>query len=595
MLETVANQAAVALENGQLEQSLNELTRLKEELRHQAFHDPLTGLANRVLFVQAVEDRLEGRVSTVESTESLAPAPVSREPLAAESPEAESLAAQSLAAESPEADSLAAASPEADSLAATPSAPPPVSTAPVILFLDLDDFKIVNDMLGHGVGDRLLHAVAERVVGAIRDNDLAARLGGDEFAILLADIPDVSQAVLVADRIATSLQLPFQLGGRELTIGASIGLAVAQPEQGAQDLLRNADVAMYAAKARGKGQLAVWDPEMHAAIIERHELSTELTRAIAAGKLRVAYQPLVALDGRGVIGFEALARWNHPTRGPMQPELFVRLAEESGAIIALGRTVLLEACQQAAAWSHEPGMESAIMSVNLSSHQVRREEFTTEVLGILVETGLDPTHLVLEMTETAMFSDMDATISKLQALRQYGVRIAVDDFGTGYSSLRWLRQFPVDILKLAREFIVDGDAGADDWAFAHAIVVLGRTLGLKIVAEGIETSSQRDRLEALGCDYGQGFLFARAAEASLVPDLVAEINRRVMWTPSDDVPSDGQDEVSGVPGASGMPGVPAVPNVPRVPGGQDMPGASDRLRPPGRTPRQLGSRLPVGP
>jgi diguanylate cyclase (GGDEF)-like protein len=484
MLETVANQAAVTLENGQLEQSLAELSRLKEELRHQAFHDPLTGLANRALFVQALEDRLKAGPTV-----------------------------------KPESD---------DSRLDRRS---PAEGEPVVLFLDLDDFKVVNDTVGHAAGDRVLKSVADRLVAAIRDDDIAARLGGDEFAIMFAHSPDIARATLVADRIAALLQRPFTLGGREFAIGASVGLAVGRPGQGARELLQNADVAMYTAKAEGKRQLAVWNPEMNDIVVERHTLTTELGHAIEAGELRVAYQPLIGLDGRGVTGFEALARWDHPTRGPIDPQTFIRLAENSGTIVALGRSVLVEACRQAAQWKRDPSFESMTLNVNLSSYQVHGADFADDVLSILAEADLAPHQLVLEMTETAMFRDVDATIGKLQALRQHGVRIAVDDFGTGYSSLSWIRQFPVDILKLARDFVVDGDADDSDWAFAHAIVMMGRTLGLEIVAEGIETPRQHERLAALGCDYGQGFLFGRATYAERLPALVKEIDAQFAQQP----------------------------------------------------------------
>jgi diguanylate cyclase (GGDEF)-like protein len=470
MLETIANQAAVALENGQLEQSLDELSRLKDELRHQAFHDSLTGLANRALFVQLLDERLTAHTAVVEY-----PGP------------AGSRSVEVASSQRP----------------------------PVVLFLDLDDFKVVNDSLGHGAGDRLLRGVAERIQAAVRDHDLAARLGGDEFAVMLADGPDLKGARLIADRIAASLQLPFELGERDVTIGASIGLAVGQVGQDAQDLLRNADVAMYAAKAKGKRQLAVWSHEMHEVVLERHTLTSALARAIETDDVHVAYQPLVALESRQVIGFEALARWDHAERGAMRPEIFIRLAEDSGTIKALGRSVLARACEQAVRWSTRPGSEALLLSVNLSPHQVHDPDFADDVLAVLADTGLPPGNLLLEMTETAMFSDIDATVGKLQALRGRGVRIAVDDFGTGYSSLSWLRQFPVDVLKLARDFVVDGGAGEDDWAFAHAIVMLGRTLGLKIIAEGIETAGQAERLQALGCDYGQGYYFGRPVPPEL--------------------------------------------------------------------------------
>jgi diguanylate cyclase (GGDEF)-like protein len=486
ILETVANQAAVTLENGQLEQSLAELSRLKEELKHQAFHDPLTGLANRALFLQSLDERLQ---------------------------------------------TLPGSAPEPDDASLDRRSPADGSMEPVVLFLDLDDFKVVNDTVGHAAGDRVLRGVADRLLAATRDGDVAARLGGDEFAILFGRGPDIERATLVADRIGASLQRPFTLGGREFAIGASVGLAVGRPGQGAQELMRNADVAMYTAKAQGKRQIAVWSAEMQDVVVERHTLTTELGHAIDAGEVGVAYQPLVGLDGRGVIGFEALARWEHPTRGAMDPATFIRLAEKSGTIVALGRSVLVEACRQAAEWKRDLGFGSMTLNVNLSSYQVHGVDFADDVLSILADADLAPQHLVLEMTETAMFSDIDATIGKLQALREHGVRIAVDDFGTGYSSLSWIRQFPVDILKLARDFVVDGDADESDWAFAHAIVMMGRTLGLEIVAEGIETARQHERLAALGCDYGQGYLFGRAASAERLPELVKAINEEFAQRP----------------------------------------------------------------
>jgi diguanylate cyclase (GGDEF)-like protein len=457
LLETVANQAATALENGQLEQSLAELSRLKEELRHQAFHDPLTGLANRTLFVQMVDACI-----AEEATDSV----------------------------------------------------------PVILFLDLDDFKIVNDTVGHGVGDVLLQGVAQRLVGCIRATDVAARLGGDEFAVLVHDGRDLAQANRIAERLTASLALPFRLSGRDFTVGASIGVAAGGPGLASEDLLRNADVAMYAAKTLGKGQLAIWDPQMHRAVVERHELSTDLSRAIYRNELTIHYQPLIALEQSRIIGFEALVRWNHPTKGPVSPEQFITLAEESGAILSLGRRVLERSCQQAVEWDSVPGLAGVIVSVNLSPHQIARNEFLEEVQAILEETGLDPHRLVLEMTETQMFRDMDGAIHKLQTLRQSGIRLAVDDFGTGYSSLGYLRQFPVDILKIPRNFLPTGEQDDNQWAFAGAMVALGKSLGLTIVAEGIEEPGQRDRLIELGCDYGQGFLFSGALPPSQIPAFV---------------------------------------------------------------------------
>jgi diguanylate cyclase (GGDEF)-like protein len=455
LLETLANQAAVALENGQLEQSLAELSRLKEELRHQAYHDPLTGLANRALFAERVEEQL------------IAP----REGLCT-----------------------------------------------VVLFLDLDDFKIVNDTLGHAAGDRLLAAVADRIRGCVRSDDLAARLGGDEFAVLLTDEVELERALAVAKRMIDALQVSFPIQGQEISIGGSIGIAVARGMgEHADELLRNADVAMYTAKAAGKRRAAVFEPTMHAAIVARHALSAELKRSMGRGELAVFYQPIVELDTGRIAGAEALVRWRHPTRGLVSPDEFIPLAEENGLILTLGRWVMAEACEQVAAWERGPGLtDNFFLSVNLSPVQLQQAEFLAEIESILKATGLAPQRLVVELTETAMFQDTETTIAKLASLKRLGVRIALDDFGTGYSSLGYLRRFPVDILKIAREFVVPSDRDADEWAFAHAIVVLGHTLGLQIIAEGIEEAAQADRLRGLGCELGQGFFFARPVEAGAI-------------------------------------------------------------------------------
>jgi diguanylate cyclase (GGDEF)-like protein len=461
LLETVANQAAVALENGRLEQSLAELFRLKEELRHQAYHDPLTGLANRVLFLQAVVERLN-------------------------------------ALDQP--------------------------ATPILLFLDLDDFKVVNDTVGHGTGDLLLQLVAKRLLGCTRGTDVAARLGGDEFAILTADRSSgLAGARELAHRVALALNVPFVLNGREFILGTSIGIAASAPGLGAEELLRNADVAMYDAKMRGKAQTSIWDPGMHRAVVERHEMRTDLARAVERRELEVHYQPLVALDTGEIVGFEALSRWNHPTLGPVSPDRFVELAEEDGTIVALGRRVLREACADAVRWQSVPGLERATVAVNLSSHQVVRDEFSDDVAQALADSGLDPRLLVLEMTETAMFRDMEGAVRKLQSLRASGIRLAVDDFGTGYSSLRYLREFPIDEIKIAREFIASDSEADDAWALAHAMVMLGRTLGLTIVAEGVETERQRRRLRDLGCHIGQGFLFSRAVPIGSISFLAAQL------------------------------------------------------------------------
>ncbi len=447
LLETLANQAAVALENGQLEQSLAELSRLKEQLRFQAYHDPLTGLANRSLFAEQVNGAIEH---------------------------------------------------------------PTADRVPVVLFLDLDNFKDVNDALGHPAGDRLLTAVADRVQSCIRAGDVAARLGGDEFAILLLDEPELGSAVTVATRLIAAFAVTFPINGQDLKVSASIGIA-ASLEQGdqADDLLRNADVAMYTAKQAGKNRFAVFDPTMHAAIVARHAMSTELSHAVDMGEIDVFYQPVLSLATGLTFGVEALARWHHPTRGFVEPDEFIPLAEESGAILALGRAVLFEACREAAPWRSGIG-DGISLTVNLSAAQLAQETFVDELTDVLRATGFPASRLVLEMTETVMFADTQTTIARLSALRDLGVRIAVDDFGTGYSSLGYLRRFEVDILKIAREFIAPSATGPDGWAFANAIVALGRSLGLRIIAEGIEEPDQLEHLREMGCEFGQGYLFAKA-------------------------------------------------------------------------------------
>ncbi len=453
LLETLANQAAVALENGQLEQSLAELSRLKEELRHQAYHDPLTGLPNRVMLSSAVDDRLRG----------------------------------------------------------------PGTDDAVVLFLDLDDFKFVNDSFGHAAGDGLLVAVADRVTRSIRADDVAARLGGDEFAILLGPRAGLGRAADVANRIIAALQAPFAVQGEDIVVGCSIGIASARAGIGRRDeLLRNADVAMYTAKAAGKRRVAIFDPTMHAAIVARQALSADLSRSLGRGELAVAYQPIVELSSGRIVAVEALVRWRHPVRGLVPPDEFIPVAEENGLILALGRWVAAEACAQAAAWLRASPADGPAISVNVSPVQIKQPEFIAEIEAILASTGLPPERLIIELTESAMFQDSHATIAKLDHLRGLGVRIALDDFGTGYSSLGYLHRFPVDILKIARDFVVDADADMSDWAFAHAIVTLGHTLGLWIVAEGIEQAGQAERLNALGCQYGQGFHLGRPVDADTI-------------------------------------------------------------------------------
>ena len=315
----------------------------------------------------------------------------------------------------------------------------------------------------------------------------------------------------LTERIIVALELPFPVAGTDVIVGCSVGISVARGGELVDELLRDADVAMYRAKADGKRRAEVFDPKMHRSIVERHELNTDLGQSLKAGDLAVFYQPIVQLTTGRVVGVEALVRWRHPTRGLVDPADFIRLAEENGKIVALGRAVLQEATRQVVEWHRRPGLETLALSVNLSPLQLQHKGFIDEVVVDLRESGIDPRDLTFEMTETAMFRDTQATIVTLDVLRALGVRIAMDDFGTGYSSLAYLRRFPVDILKIARE-LIGGPGEAEEreaWAFAKAILALGRSLGLTVVAEGIETDEQLRMLRRLGCELGQGYLLGR--------------------------------------------------------------------------------------
>jgi diguanylate cyclase (GGDEF)-like protein len=392
-----------------------------------------------------------------------------------------------------------------------------------VLFLDLDRFKTVNDSLGHAAGDELLVAVARRIDDSLRSADTSARLGGDEFAVLLEDLSGAEEAVIVAQRVIEALRAPVHVQGREVYVSASMGIACGR--HGAAELLRQADVAMYRAKALGKGRHAIYEESMQAEVVQRLELEGELLRAIERDEIDVYYQPVIALDGQTLAGFEALARWHHPTRGLVPPPHFIPLAEDNGSIVALGRHVLRTACAQARRWLDEfPSDEPRIMSVNLSGRQLEDPNIVADVAAALADSALPPSALVLEITETVLMHDTEATISRLAALKALGVRLAVDDFGTGYSSLRYLRRFPIDILKMAKPF-VDGLAEVDDdegRALARAIVDLASSLKLACIAEGIEAGSQATMLHELGCGLGQGFHFARPMPPGDLEALIAD-------------------------------------------------------------------------
>ncbi len=446
----LAGEAAMALENA----------RLYDEIRHQALHDGLTGLANRALF----RDRVEHAVARSRRT------------------------GQRVA----------------------------------VLFVDLDDFKALNDTHGHARGDEVLAIAAARVRDAIRPSDTAARHGGDEFAILIEDVVDEADALAVATRLAEALRQPIALGDREVRIAASIGVAVAGDgaTDSADDLLRNADVAMYAAKHGSRGGAEVFRPALREGASERAERAARLRGIEERDELRLDYQPIVDLATNRIEGLEALVRWQ-PADGPvLMPSDWIDLAEEGGEIVPIGRWILREACRQARDWQLRLGRPDLRMSVNLSSRQFREHDIVATVRAILEETELPPSTLMLEITESGLMTRTQATIARLDALRAIGVHLAIDDFGTGYSSLSYLERFPIDVLKIDRTFV--SSTGQTVSPIARAILDLGRTLGLQVIAEGIEVAEQARWLADLGCRYGQGYLFARPMSALAIEALLGE-------------------------------------------------------------------------
>ena len=425
---------------------ISERKELQDQLVHEAFHDALTQLANRALFQERVQETLGGRR-------------------------------------------------RADQVA--------------VLLLDLDGFKEVNDSLGHAAGDDLLIQVAARVRAEVRDGDVVARFGADEFAVLVA-AAQLAEAETVARRIVAALAEPFHVGGRDVHAGASVGLATACPDDpiDAVQLVRNADLAMHRAKAAGGGGVASYDPGMHSGLMDRLALEADLRRAIERGELAVHYQPTIDLTaGDTVAGFEALVRWQHPTRGMVPPGDFIPLAEATGMIVPLGRFVLEQACRQAVVWS--AGGRPVKMAVNVSVRQFERSDVAGLVAEVLAATGMRPELLCLEMTESVLMTDTDENLAVLTRLKALGVQLAIDDFGTGYSSLAYLRRFPVDILKIDRSFVDRLGAEADAATLAHTVVQLARALGMTTVAEGVETAEQLAALRRLGCDVAQGFYFSR--------------------------------------------------------------------------------------
>ena len=431
---------------------ITERRSLQARLTHQAFHDELTRLANRALFLNRV-------------AHAVARAPRGRHPAA-------------------------------------------------VLFLDLDDFKKVNDSLGHAMGDELLVAAAGRLTTCVRPGDTIARLGGDEFAVLVEDVDSMDDVVVVAERIANALRTPFRVGNRDVFISVSVGIAAVSLGDTPDDVLRNADLAMYFAKGRHKGGHAIYASEMHQHVMERLELEADLRAAVERQDFDVEYQPIINLITGEIHGAEALVRWRDPARGVIEPNRFVELAEDTGLIVPIGRTVLHEACRRAQEWRGRLRDGRPLqMSVNLSGRHFQEASLVDDVQAAITESGVDPWGLTLEITESILMQRSDTMLDKLRALKGLGLNLAIDDFGTGYSSLGYLQQFPIDMLKIDRTFVDAVGNEQDDPVLARAIIALGKTLRIETVAEGIERVEQRDGLRALGCMLGQGYLFARPMPA----------------------------------------------------------------------------------
>jgi diguanylate cyclase (GGDEF)-like protein/PAS domain S-box-containing protein len=426
------------------------LKRTEAQLAHQALHDPLTGLANRALLVDFLERSMNRRRQDHRGL--------------------------------------------------------------ALLFIDLDRFKWVNDSLGHRAGDELLRAVAHRLTSTVRPSDLVARLGGDEFVVVIDGVVDPREPVRVARRIQGELGTPLVIEGTEVVTTGSIGIAMTTSAvTNADGLLRDADSAMYLAKANGRNRFEIFDTVLRTQASEKLRMESALRRAIDEGGIEVFYQPELDLDSGEIVGFEALARWNHPTEGRLAASAFIELAEETGLIVDLGEWVLRQACLQAGRWRRDRPGRPLKLRVNLSGRQFAHADLLEQVVRALTAADLEPSNLCLEITETALMDDPARGLVVLDDLRGLGIELAIDDFGTGYSSLAYLKRLPVDVLKIDRSFVDGLGDDPDDTAIATAIISLARSLGMRVVAEGVETRRQLDELRRLGCDRAQGYLFARPA------------------------------------------------------------------------------------
>lgn len=436
---------------------ITERKHAEERLAHMAFHDPLTSLANRTLFMTRLDQLV---VKNVGNQPSFA-----------------------------------------------------------ILYLDLDDFKFVNDSLGHRTGDLLLIEAARRLKACVSAGDTVARLGGDEFTVILEGTQDTDDAIAAAHRILRELNQPYDVDGHKMVVTPSVGVVMGNQGMDAKELLRYADIAMYKAKQNGKARYEAFTPVMYNHVLQRLQLETDLRRAIEHREFRVLYQPIVELETGEIAGVEALIRWEDPDRGVISPAQFIPLAEETGLILPIGRWVLEEACRQGRKWQeHHPDL---VVSVNLSARQFREPFLAEEVAQVLQETDMQPTRLQLEITESILMQESLTTQETLRQLKSLGIQLAMDDFGTGYSSLSYLKRFPIDVLKIDRSFVDGLGESPEDTALVRTVIQLAKALNLTVTGEGVETAEQIEQLRAMECERGQGYFFARPVTAQAIEELLA--------------------------------------------------------------------------
>ncbi|HKY76071.1 MAG TPA: EAL domain-containing protein [Acidimicrobiia bacterium] len=441
-------------------QDITERIEAQEALTHHALHDPLTGLPNRSLLLDRIEVALARSARAGKTV--------------------------------------------------------------AVLFLDLDRFKLINDSRGHAAGDVVLRAVAERLRGAVRPSDTVGRLGGDEFVVVCEDAA-VWETTVLGERLIRTLEEPFQVEGGEVFVTVSVGIAIAELAASPDELLRDADVAMYQAKQRGRARCEFFDEAMRTEAARRLETATALHRSLERREIETYYQPMIDLNTGAIVGVEALVRWNHPERGLISPASFIPLAEEQGLIIPIGAAVLDDACSQWARWREEfPAREPLVLNVNISARQLHSPDFVESIRAALLAYGVDPGALCLELTESVLIDDVEAQRHTLAALRELGVALAIDDFGTGYSSLTYLKRFPVNGIKIDQSFVAGLGRDAFDSAIIESVIELAHAVGLHVTAEGVETLDQLLRLRALGCDFAQGYYFAR-------PQPAAELDALLNW------------------------------------------------------------------